>query len=83
MMGVRATGRQSFMQETLGVFCIGKMDVLKHWGTTDGKGEVRNVLQIPEFRIYMLLHTFKLKRISAVTFLRSRLCLQKKRTWNV
>ncbi len=36
MMGVRATGRQSFKQEALGVFCIGTMvDVLKHWETTE------------------------------------------------
>ncbi len=40
MMGVRATGRQSFKQEALGVFCIGTMvDVLKHWGTTDRERE--------------------------------------------
>ncbi len=40
MMGVRATGRQSFKQEALGVFCIGTMvDVLKHWGTADRERE--------------------------------------------
>ncbi len=40
MMGVRATGRQSFKQEALGVFCIGIMvDVLKHWGRADRERE--------------------------------------------
>ncbi len=44
MMGVRATGRQSFKQEALGVFCIGTMvNVLKHWGTTDRERERLNM----------------------------------------
>ncbi len=44
MMGVRATGCQSFRQEALSVFCLGTMvDVLKNWGT---KGRERERLEL-------------------------------------